>query len=234
MADACAQARDTAGAEHAYEQFQSFFPSSTLLPTVAFRLGLLHFQAADYMRAALEFTRVADDRAAGEVRAAARYNLALCQREIAGPDSARVALERYRQDYPDDARAADVALQLGDLAESGGRPEDALHELERALDARPRAALATEIQFRLGRVREQLGRPTAALAAYEAAAASADRDAPFRLSAVARCAALYEKRRDYPRAVAAYRDIVRNAKDRELVAAAADRVTQLESGTRRR
>ena len=56
---------------------------------------------------------------------------------------------------------------------------------------------------------------------------------PYRLSAVARVAALCEKRRDYPRALAAYRDIARNANDRELAAAAAGRVTQLESAARR-
>jgi hypothetical protein len=44
---------------------------------------------------------------------------------------------------------------------------------------------------------------------------------------VARSAALYETKKDYPRALAAYRDIMRNAKDPELVAAAEDRATAL-------
>ena len=50
---------------------------------------------------------------------------------------------------------------------------------------------------------------------------------------MARCAALYETKHDYARAVEAYRDLIRNAKDRELVAAATGRVSQLEAGRRR-
>ena len=86
----------------------------------------------------------------------------------------------------------------------------------------------------LGRVREQLGDIDGALAAYQGAVASPDRDHAFRLSALARCAALYEGRKDRTRALVAYRDIMRHAKDPELVAAAGDRVSQLEAGARKR
>jgi hypothetical protein len=51
---------------------------------------------------------------------------------------------------------------------------------------------------------------------------------------VARSAALYESRKEYAKAVTAYRDIMKNARDQELVAVAADRVSQLESRTKRR
>jgi tetratricopeptide (TPR) repeat protein len=127
-----------------------------------------------------------------------------------------------------------VAFQLGDLNELQGHADLAAKEYDRALASRPRAALAVEAAFRLGRSREQLGDTDGALKAYQLAAQSTDRDQPFRLSAVARLAALYEARREISRAVAAYRDIMQNAKDKELVAAAAGRVSQLEAGSRRR
>ena len=56
-----------------------------------------------------------------------------------------------------------------------------------------------------------------------------DRADPFRLSAVARCAALYEKNGNWKKAIAAYRDLAKNAKDPELVVAAKERATQLEA-----
>jgi tetratricopeptide (TPR) repeat protein len=90
----------------------------------------------------------------------------------------------------------------------------------------------TELAFRLGRVREQLGARDAALAAYRRAAASGGRDDAYRLSAVARCAALYEARHERARAVESYRDLIRNANDRELVAAATTRVAQLQGASR--
>ena len=234
MADAWAQAGHADEARQAYEQFLSFFPTSDLAPTVEFRLGLLRFAAKDFMAAALAFTRALGDSTPTEVRSAALYNLALCQRQLGDLDSSRATLERHRRELPGDSRAADVAYQLGDLDDAAGRPADGLREFDLALASRPRAALAVELHFRVGRAHEQLHQNEAALAAYQLAAAAPDRDDPFRLSAVARSAALYEAKKDFARALTAYRDIARNARDPELVAAATSRASQLEAGTRRR
>ncbi len=227
LADSYALAKDNDDAQQAYEQFLSYFPSSELAPTVHFRLGLMRFEAKDYAQAAVAFTAVLEDSTAPDVRSASRYNLALCNRLIGQTDEARTALEQYRKDFPNDARAADVAYQLGDLDEGAGHGDDAVKEFQTALASRPSASLAVEVNFRLGRALEQKGETAAALRAYEAAVASPQRDHPYRLSAVARCAALYEAKKDFPRALAAYRDIMRNAKDPELVAAAQDRASVL-------
>ncbi len=229
MADAYTQAGSKDDALQAYEQFLAFFPASELATTVHFRVGLMRFEAKDYMQAAVSFTRALEDSASAEVRAASRYNLALCQRLLGQTAEARAALEQYRSDFGQDARAAEVAFQLGDLDEAAGDLAQAAKEFEAALDRRPSAALAIEVHYRLGHVREQLGDTDGALKAYQGAVDAADRNHPYRLSAVARCAALYEARKDFARAVTAYRDIMRNAKDPELVAAANDRVSQLES-----
>ena len=232
-ADAWQQAKQPDEARQAYEQFLSFFPGSTLAPTVEFRLGLLAFDSKDYARAAVAFTRALDDTAAGEMRSAARYNLALCHRQLGDPEAARAELERHREEFPADGRAADVAYQLGDLNETAGHVPEAIADYERSLAAHPRPALQSEVAYRLGKAHEQLGHEDAALHAYREAATAGTRTDTYRLSAVARVAALYEKRKDYPRAVAAYRDIAQNATDRELAAAAADRASQLAGSAKR-
>jgi TolA-binding protein len=234
LADAYAQAGQKDDARQAWEQFLAFFPESELASAVRFRLGLMQFEAKDYAQAAVAFTRVLDDSAGIEVRSAARYNLALCQRLLGQTDEARAGLEQYRKEFPGDARAADVAFQLGDLDDLGGRPADAAKRFEEALAYQPPVNLALEIQYRLGRAREQSGDVEGALTAYQRASLMGALTQPFRLSAVARCAALYEARKDYSRAVTSYRDIMRNAKDPELVAAATDRVSRLEAGARKR
>jgi TolA-binding protein len=165
------------------------------------------------MQAAVAFTRAIEDSAGGEVKTASRYNLALCQRLLGQTVEAREALTAYRRDFPGDARAAEVAFQLGDLAELAGETKTAAEEFDLGLRSRPSASLGIELHFRLGRVREQLGDIDGALAAYQGAVAAPDRDHAFRLSALARCAALYEGRKDRTRALAAYRDIMRHAKD---------------------
>ena len=83
-------------------------------------------------------------------------------------------------------------------------------------------------------MREQQEDAAGALAAYLLAASGTDRAHPFRLSAVARLAALYEEKHQVRQAVAAYRDLMANSRDHELTAAAAGRVAQLESGSHRR
>jgi len=108
--------------------------------------------------------------------------------------------------------------------------QDAAQEFATALAAKPQPALATELRYRLGHCKEKLGDSDGALRSYQEAAALGDKADTFRLSAVARAAVLYETKRDVPRAIAAYRDLIRNGKDPELIAAATDRVAQLEGG----
>jgi len=169
-----------------------------------------------------------------DIASASAYNLALCQRMTGQSDEARAALETYRSKHPDDARAAEVAYQLGDMDETAGQTADAMREYQRALAARPSASLNVELLYRMGRCHEQLKESTAALRWYEQAAAAPQRTNAFRLSALARCAALYETRKEYTRAVDAYRDIAHHSEDHELVAAASGRASQLEALTRRR
>jgi len=233
MADALAQSGRNADARLASEQFLSFFPSSELRPTVQFRLGLMDFEGKEYARAATAFTQVLSDSAKGEVARAAQFNLALCQRMLGDGEQARAGLEAYRARWGDDGRTAEIAVQLGDFDETAGRTQDAVHEYEHGLAASPSPRLATELAFRLGRCREALGQKIAALTSYEQAYRGRDRDDPFRLSAVARCAALYESQKRFALALEAYRDLMRNAKDRELVAAATSRASQLEASVRR-
>lgn len=229
MADAYAQSGVSAEAQRAFEQFLAYFPVSELVPAVSFRLGLLQFEGGDYVNAGASFTRALTDTASSEVRSAARFNLALCQRQIGDLPAALQELEQHAAEFPRDDRAADVAYQIGDLHEAAGRHQEAAASFEKSLQSQPSSQLAVEVQYRLGQVREQLGDVNAALKAYADAARSKHKSDPYRLSALARSAELYEKRDEKSLALAAYKDIVRHADDQALVAAASDRVSKLES-----
>jgi TolA-binding protein len=234
MADALAQSGAGAEARNAYDQFLSYFPDSDLKPTASFRLGLLQFEAKEFMRAAVAFTTALEDSASAEVRDPARYNLALCHRQLGDLVQARAELERYRQEFPAGAQAAEAVFQIADLDEAAGNLPAAASGFDQALNMKHGAALGAEIAFRLGRCREQLADVPGAIRAYQEARACTDRDEPFRLSALARLAALHESRKEYTRAIEAYRDIMKNSQDRELVVAAEERVEQLSASTRRR
>jgi TolA-binding protein len=229
LADSYAHAGSMEESRLAYEQFLAFFPTSELRPTAEFQVGLQYFQSKDYMRAAVAFTQVLGDSANDEVRAASRYNLALCQRQLGQTDEAKAALLKYREEHANDSRAADVAYQLGDLAESAGQPATALEEFQKALASRPSGALEVELNYRVGHALEDQGNVDAALKSYVRAAASTDRRNAFRLTALARSAAIYEAKKDFVRAMNAYRDIAQNSKDSELAAAAAGRASELQS-----
>ena len=229
LADSYARAGAQDESRLAYEQFVTLFPESELRPTAEFQLGLQQFQANDYMRAALAFTQVLGESTSADVKAASRYNLALCQRQLGQTSDAKEALTRYREEHPNDTRAADVAYQLGDIEEALGNLDTALVEFQRALASRPAASLEVELHYRVGHALEQQGDVDGALKSYNRAVASTDRRNAYRLSALARCAAIYEARKDFVRAMNAYRDIAQNSKDNELAAAAAGRASQLES-----
>jgi len=138
------------------------------------------------------------------------------------------ALERYRSLYPGDERTAEVAYQLGDIHDAAGRTELAVKEYETAM-ASSSGDMTADLHYRLGTCRETLGDDSEAVAAYKKAMKSKNKADPIRLSAVARCAAIYEKQGEYKNAIAAYRDLVENADDPELVVAAKARVEELEA-----
>jgi TolA-binding protein len=234
LGDAYAKDSRAEEARLAHEQFLAFFPESELRPTVEFQLGLQRFEQKDYVRAAVAFTQVVGESASVEIRSAARYNLALCQRALGQPEESKATLIAYREEWPRDSRADEVAYQLGDLEDAAGRYAEARAEFDRALSARPKAALGTELQFRIGRCLEEEQKPDEALKAYLRASQGADRRNAFRLSAVARMAAIYETKRDFVRALNAYRDIAQNSKDKELAEAANGRAAQLQSARKAR
>jgi TolA-binding protein len=230
MADAYEKSGAVREARAGYEQFLLFFPENDLRLTVRFRLATLRFQDGDYMRAAVDFTSVLESQPPADLATPALFNLALCHRMLGALDEARAAFERLRAEHDLDAdRAAEIAYQLGDLYDKAGQTEQALAEFERALATKASAHSKLELHFRIGTCREQLGDAAAAARAYEAAIASSPADDVFRLSSLARCAALYEQREDYKKALSAYRDLAKHASDPALVVAATERAKQLEA-----
>lgn len=233
LSDALGKAGKADEARAAQEQFLSFFPESELRPSVEFQLGLAHFQNKEYAPAAVAFTQVLADSAAPEVRAAAQFNLALCQRSLGQVEESKATLLAYRQERPSDARSDEIAYQLGDLQDAAGQFADAQVEFEKALDMKPSAALETELRFRVGRCLEEQQKMDESLRWYIRASQAVDRRNAFRLSAVARMAAIYESRREFGKAMSAYQDIASYSKDKELAQAAAGRATQLKSSKTR-
>jgi len=229
MADSYAQAGDAEKAELAYDQFLIFFPQSEYRNPVRLRLGAARFAKGDYMRAAVDFSGVLTDSTSSEVRSAALYNLALCKRMMQDDTGAQAAFTSYRDEFGDDKRAADIAYQLAGINAAAGRDSAAADEYEHALRAHPNAQLTTELYYRLGACREKLGDSDGALAAYAKSMKSGDKSGAFRLSAVARVAAIHEGRKEYKKALVAYRDLIANAKDSELVVAAKQRASELEA-----
>ncbi len=228
MGDAYEKAKALPEAMRAYEQFTMFFPESELRSTAQFRLGMLQFNEDDYMRAAVQFTAVLDGEANAEMTKASLYNLGMCQRVLGDTETAKATLTKYRETYPKDERAAEIAYQMGDIADKSAQYDVALTEFARAIASQPSLDLRVELRYRIGNCHEQLGDKDKALASYGLAMKSKKRSNAFRLSAVVRVAALNEEKGNYKGALTAYRDLIRNAKDAELVAAAKERATQLE------
>jgi tetratricopeptide (TPR) repeat protein len=173
------------------------------------------------------FTALLESNPGEETGAASLFNLALCQRMLGRTEEAQASLERYRATYAGQGRAAEVAVQLADIHDHAGRTEDALRELDAALGAQPARERLPEIHYRLGAIRERTGDAAGALRAYQKAMDVPDKGDAYRLSALARAAAIYESQGKRDRALAAYRDLIQHATDPELVAAAEERAAQL-------
>ncbi len=230
MAEAYRLAGQTRDAELSYDQFLTFFPESEFRPMVHFYLGSIRFDKGEYLRAAIDFTGIIDGEAPRDISAAALFNMALCRRMIGESEIAREHLKNYRKEYSaTDERAVDIAYQLGDIHDKAGRMKEAIEEYKRGIAAKPPEPLYAELYYRIGLCHEQLEDKDSALAAYRKARSVKDKKDTFRLLAVARCAAIYEEQENYNGALAAYRDLIANAADPELVVAAKERASQIET-----
>lgn len=229
MAESFQQAGQAAEARNGYEQFLMFFPESEFQQTVRFKLGTIRFVEGDYMQAAVDFSTVLEQEIPEETRRASLFNLALCKKMIGDIEGARESLTSYIKEFPTDGQIADATYQLGDILESSGEYEAAAAQYEKSLAAGASAALKVELHYRLGLCQEELENVDSAIGFYEKAANSRLKSDTYRLTALVRCAALYEQKGQYKKAISAYRDLVNNAEDSELVAAAQERVAHLES-----
>jgi TolA-binding protein len=206
-----------------------FFPESEFETTVRFKLGAMRFAEEDYMQAAVEFSQVVDSDAPEEILKASLYNLALCNKMIGNTADAVAAFSKYRKLYPKDEQASEAAYMVGDMHEVAGDYAAAQAEFEKALKGNPSKELKTELYYRIGICREELGDVDTAISYYEKATKAENKSDLFRISALVRCAALYEQKGDFKKAIVVYRDLVQNVEDSELEAAAKERVAQLES-----
>ena len=220
-------------ARRAWEQFVAYFPKASWCRWFSSGWVSHGSRRRNTLEASVAFQRVSR-RAAWQTCAAPLattwLSVSASWVDRRPPARSRAAITTSSRRTP---AVAQVGCQLGDIDEVAGALEKAAAEYEAALGAKPGASLRVELAFRLGRTREAMGQTDAAIASYAQAVAATDKDHPYRLSALARSAALYEKRHDFAKALEAYRDIVKHAQDQELVAAATDRVSQLEHAARR-
>ncbi len=227
MAESYDRAAADDEARQAYEQFLGFFADSDLKTSAHFRLGMNLFEAGTYDRAANHFADVLEGDPEPDIAKASLFNLGLCSRLQGDLDQAVGHFAEYQTRFPSDDRAADVAFQLGDTYDQSGQVNAAIGAFRAAARAKPEPALHAEIYYRMGGCFEKKDNTKKAIEAYTLAARGLLKGDPFRLSAVARCAVLFEDTEQYEMALASYRDLMNNAGDPDLVAAASGRAHEI-------
>ena len=159
---------------------------------------------------------------------AALYNLALCERLDGQPAPAALRLQEYRERFAGRRARGRRRLPAGrparagrPAAAGGGRTGDRRRGALRGAAAHRGAVPAGRLPREAGRHRAARWRPTARRPPARSPTT------PFRLSALARWRVLSEDAGDLKAALAAYRDLMKNASDPQLVAAATDRAAQI-------
>ncbi len=228
MADSYSRAGMKDSERGAWEDFLEYFPASELYPGALFRIASIRFDDGEYIRAASDFAAVLERETDEETRSASIFNLAMSYRILGRNGEAGEVLEGCRRGGAAGGREAEIAGLLGEIRAEEGNHAAAAREFETAIAADSKGAKTAELNYRLGECREKLGDIEGAIAAYGASMKAADLSDPFRLSAVARKAALHEQKGNLRGALTAYRDLIENADDPELALAARERAAQLE------
>lgn len=229
-ADAWEKSGDRDRARAGWTGFLDYFPHSELAPAGLFHLAAIRFTDGQYSVAVQDFRRVLDMAAEKEIHAAALYNLALGQRILGDREAALAALEQYRaSEFEVGGREVAVARTMAELNRELGHPRRAAELFQEAVALGTADDEAVELNYLAGACLREAGDFAAALGAYARSIESTDKSNGFRLSALAQAADLHEQKGNFKGALAAYRDLARNATDPALAGAAQDRVNQLEA-----
>ena len=219
-----------ARARTGWNDFLNYFPHSELAPAALFHLAGIRFNDGLYTMARQDFQKVLGMATEPEIHSAALYNLAMCHRILGDRDEALAALEKYdRLAVVPDEHAVAVARALGEIHQEMGHLREAARRYRQAVELGAGSEEAVELNYLAGICLKKAGDFPGALDAYALSIASENKTNNFRLSALAQTADLHEQRGDFDGALAAYRDLIKNATDPALVGAAKERVAQLEA-----
>ncbi len=233
MADSYLNSGHREKAREAYRKVVDYFPHSDYASRARFHLASLLYQEGRYSGAISGFEELLAKGPADDIHLAALYNLAMCHQITGHPEEACKALEAYRDGQKKgDPRSSMVAYHLGKIYRALGRAARAAREFERALREGPPEESRLEILYLFGRCMEKMGETGEAIAAYRKSFKSEAKRNSFRLSALARYAVLFEQKGDYRTAIEAYRDIIRHARNPEVIVAAKKEVSRLETAMR--
>lgn len=135
LAQAGAAAR-AAEAVAVFDRFLKSFPNSPRAGEALYCRGEALILTGQKLEAARSYQEAVTRQLTPAIKAAARYNLAVCLEDLQRPQEALEQYEAFLREFPEDALAADAAVRAGDLYFTQKRYDQARVRFEQALGAK--------------------------------------------------------------------------------------------------
>ncbi|MBI4376281.1 MAG: tetratricopeptide repeat protein [Elusimicrobia bacterium] len=220
---------DHAKAIPVFERYCQSYPKSEDAPATLFQLGVSHYQLKDYQKAAASYQRMIAQYPKSENLGAARFNLALSLQAAEELEKARAAYEEFIRHSSELDQTLPALWSIVDIQQKEGALKAAIETLKRIVTLAKRRPEQLEAAYKIGDIHRTIGNEEAAIKTWEVVWRQKPANHPYRLQAIIDLAAIYEKRQNYEKAYAAYRDLALNAPTPSVAQAARQRMGQLDA-----
>ncbi len=229
LADCYYNLKNYKDAAMAYARVTENYQGDKRYEGALFRLGTARFKTERYAKAGEAFQELAAKFPDSKFAPVALFNAGLAYRKAGRWEAAALALTTYIQKYPEQAKASNAEAELVSLYEENHQYAQAQDILLKGFknDTMIADAQRAEAAYRLAQDYAASGNEAAAEAQYVSLENSPLKDNDYRLSALAKLADIYEKRKDYLKAAAVYDDLAKSSNKPEWVAAARSRAQAL-------
>ncbi|KAA3613869.1 MAG: outer membrane protein assembly factor BamD [Calditrichaeota bacterium] len=217
---------DLANAE--YQRFIQYFPDSPNIAEATFNLAVGYFNLESYLSASDYFSQITEKYQSSSFYKPALQNLGWCFKRLGENEKALQYFQTFVDKNAVGPERENMSLQIATIKAELGQENEALPVFT-TLSKSNNGEIAAEAAYQRGMLLLKKESSESARKAFSLAIKKGSSDNYYRLSSLAQLGAIYEGRRSWKKAIAAYKLLADSASDPTWVAAAQDRMQAIAS-----
>jgi len=219
--------KDFSKAAPVLERYVESYSSTPEAPLALFHLGSSYYSLKQYPKVASSYETLIHKHPKSEYVGLARFNLALAYQDAGELDKAIAAYEDYIRTSPRTDRTLAALWNISDIQQKKGSSAGAIKALRRIFVTAKGGGAALEAAYKIGEIQKAMGDEDAAHKTWSDLARMKPTANPYRLRGLIQLARIFEKNREYRKAVAIYKYLAKHGGSQSVIQGARDKMQEI-------